>query len=277
MEWEPFNERLIKGRFNSEYCKLTIIQCYAPNNDSEDEVKEDWYEQLQAEVDKVPEHDMLLVMGDMNAKIGSDNTDRERAMGSQGWGTINNNGERLVNFCVNNNCVIGGTIFQHKYIHKLTWKSPDGKTVNQIDHVVINNKWRRSLKDVHTCRGADTGSDHYLVMSRLKLCLRKAPAKKNRPRKYNIPRLKQNEVLKAFVMEIKNQFQLLSTEEIDHPEVEEKWNQIKDVYCNTAKNIWGTLIRHGYPLTHGGESKREKPSSQKFSTPSLKESKSDYS
>ena len=165
-------------------------------------MKEDWYKQLQ--VAKVPQHYMLLFMGDVNAKIGSDNTDRERAMVSQGCGTINNNGERLVNFCLNNNRVIGGTIFQHKDIHKLTWKLPDGKTV-KIDHVVINNKWRRSLKDVHTCRDVDAGSDNYLVMSRLKLCLRKAPAKKNRPRKYNIPRLKQDEVLKAFVVEIKNQ------------------------------------------------------------------------
>ena len=80
---------------------------------------------------------MILVMGDMNAKVGSDNTDRERAMGSQGCGTINNNGERLVNFCLNNDCVIDGTIFQHQDIHKLTWKSPDGTTMNQIDHVVI--------------------------------------------------------------------------------------------------------------------------------------------
>ena len=131
--------------------------------------------------------------------------ERESAMGSQGCGTINNNGERLVYFCLNNNCVIGGTIFQHKYIHKLTWKSPDGKTVNQVHHVVINNKWRKSLKDVHTCRGADAGSDHYLMMSRLRLCLRKAPAKKNSgSMKFNIPRLKQDEVLKGFVVEIKN-------------------------------------------------------------------------
>ena len=54
---------------------------------------------------------MLLVMGDMNAKVGSDNIDRERAMGSQCCETINNNGERLVNICLNNNCAIGGTIF----------------------------------------------------------------------------------------------------------------------------------------------------------------------
>ena len=69
---------------------------------------------------------------------------------------------------------------------------------------------------MHTCRGADAGSDHYLVMSMLTLCLRKAPTKKNRPRKYNIHRLNQDEVLKAFCVEIKNQIQLLSTEEIYH-------------------------------------------------------------
>ena len=81
MEWEPINERLIKTRFNSKYCKLTIIQCYAPTNDSEDDMKEEWYDQLQAAVSKVPQHNVLLIMGDMNVKTGSDNTDRERAMG----------------------------------------------------------------------------------------------------------------------------------------------------------------------------------------------------
>ena len=97
---------------------------------------------------KVPQHDVLLIMGDMNAKTGSDKTDRERAIGREGCGIINHNGEKFVNFCLNNNSLIGGTIFQHKEIHKLTWKSLDSRTVNQIDHVVINNKWRRSLDDV---------------------------------------------------------------------------------------------------------------------------------
>ena len=115
--------------------------------------------------------------------------------------------------------MIGGTIFQHKEIHKLTWKSPDSRTVNQIDHVVINSKWRRSLKDVHTCRGADAGSDHYLVVSRLKLCLRKAPIKHYRQRRYNIARLKHEDTQKAFVLEVKNQFQKLSTDELDRPTI----------------------------------------------------------
>ena len=85
-------------------------------------MKEEWYDQLQAAVSKVPQHDVLLIMGDMNAKTGSDNTDRERAMGREGCGIINDNGEKFVNLCLNNNCVIGGTIFQHKEIHKLIWK-----------------------------------------------------------------------------------------------------------------------------------------------------------
>ena len=96
MEWEPINERLIKAGFNSKYCKLTIIQCYAPTNDSEDETKEEWYDQLQAAMSKVPQHDVLLIMGDMNSKTGSDNRDRERAMGREGCGIINDNGEKFV-------------------------------------------------------------------------------------------------------------------------------------------------------------------------------------
>ena len=173
LEWEPISNRIMKARFNSKHCKLTIILCYAPTNESDKEDKEDWYEQLQQAVAKVPQHDMLLINGDMNAKVGSDNSNCERAMGKHGCGVMNDNGERLVDYCLNNNYVIGGTIFAHQDIHKLTWKSPDGRTSNQIDHIIINGKWRRSLQDVRVCRGADIYSDHYLVTARVKLKLHK--------------------------------------------------------------------------------------------------------
>ena len=51
---------------------------------------------------------------------------------------MNENGERLVDFCLDFDLEIGGTLFQRKDIHKLTWKSPDGKKVNQIDHRKVN-------------------------------------------------------------------------------------------------------------------------------------------
>jgi hypothetical protein len=69
-------------------------------------------------------------------------------MGKHGCGTINDNRNRLVNICEENNLIIGGTIFKHKEIHILTWTLPDGKTANQIDHVMVNKKWRGSLQYV---------------------------------------------------------------------------------------------------------------------------------
>ncbi|KAJ8365382.1 hypothetical protein SKAU_G00142130 [Synaphobranchus kaupii] len=61
---------------------------------------------------------------------------------------MNNNDERLATFCVTNKLVIGGSLFPHKDIHKLTWCSPNARDKNQIDHLMINAKWRSSLRDV---------------------------------------------------------------------------------------------------------------------------------
>jgi len=63
------------------------------------------------------------------------------------FSTMNDNGERLVEFCSMNNLIIGGTLFQHREIRKLTQSSPNGRVENQIDHLMINGKWHRSLLD----------------------------------------------------------------------------------------------------------------------------------
>jgi len=116
---------------------------------------------------------MKIVMGDLNAKVGSDNTNHDRAMGKEGCGSMNNNGERLLELCMTYDLVVGGTLFPHREIHKLTWCSPNGRDKNQIDHLVINETWKRSLQDVRVRREADVGSDHHLVTADLKLKLRR--------------------------------------------------------------------------------------------------------
>nr|KAG5704048.1 hypothetical protein BaRGS_017552 [Batillaria attramentaria] len=191
--------RILSARFNSKGRKVTILQCYAPTNVADEEEKENFYEQLQAILDKAPRRDLKILMGDLNAKVGTDNTDRELIMGKHGTGTQNENGELFTEFCTTNDLVIGGTIFPHKTIHKTTWTSPDGRTVNQIDHITIGRKWRRSLLDVRAKRGADAASDHHLVIAAIKIKLKAYRDQADRPsHKYNVHSLKESVKTNAF-------------------------------------------------------------------------------
>ena len=79
-------------------------------------------------------------------------------MGQQSIGKRNGKDTFFADLRRENRVVIGGVIFQHKAIHKLTWISPDGKTSIQIDHVAIKQKWRKSLTYVKVIRGADVGT-----------------------------------------------------------------------------------------------------------------------
>ncbi len=171
MEWEPTSERIMWVRLKAKCQNFTIIQCYAPTNDTEEEEKEMFYEKLQHTLNNTPKRDIKILMGDLNAKIGDNNKNRERIMGKHGIGELNENGLKLVEFCEANELVIGGSLFPHKTIHKATWESPDGKSKNQIDHIMINQRWRSSLQDVRVMRGADCNSGHHMLLAKVKIRL----------------------------------------------------------------------------------------------------------
>ena len=70
LEWKPVNNRLMEVIFNSKFAKLTIFACYAPTEEAEEEVKDEFYEQLEEKIRTAPRHDELIVFGDLNAGIG---------------------------------------------------------------------------------------------------------------------------------------------------------------------------------------------------------------
>ncbi|VDP69494.1 unnamed protein product [Schistosoma curassoni] len=147
---------------------MNIIQCDAPTNDSNDDIKDQFYERLQSIIEKCPRNDLTILMSDLNAKVGNEDIMRRHGLGER-----NENGGRFANLCAFNKLVIGGTIFPHKRIHKATWISPDHTKENQIDHICINKKFRRTTEDVRTRRRADITSDHHLAVANLKLKLKK--------------------------------------------------------------------------------------------------------
>ncbi|VDP74219.1 unnamed protein product [Schistosoma curassoni] len=173
--WEPYEPWIIKASFktNKEGISMSIIQCYAPTNDYNEDVKHRFYYRLQPVVEKYPTKDLTILMGNFNAKVGTNNPGYEDIMGRHGLRERNENGESFANLCAFNKLIIGGIIFPHKCIHKTTWTSPNHTTQNQIDHISINKTFRRTIEDVRTKRGADTASDHHLLVAKMKLKLKK--------------------------------------------------------------------------------------------------------
>ena len=77
IKWKPLRERLIMAKFNSKYAKLTVITCYVPIEDAEEEKKDVFYDQLQQVIHEVPSHDVLCVIGDLKARVGNSNEGRD--------------------------------------------------------------------------------------------------------------------------------------------------------------------------------------------------------
>jgi len=237
LEWKPINSRLMTARMQGKHVNLSLVQCYAPTNDSDDTTKDSFYAQLQAELEKLPRHDMLVIMGDLNAKVGRDNSSYDRAMGKEGCGTMNENGERLAELCAAYNLVIGGTIFPHRDIHKLTWCSPNGRDRNQIDHLMINGTWRRSLLDVKVRRGADVGSNHHLVTAYVKLKLRSTCRKPSCNQRFNTDNLKEPSAKNAFITQLRNRFQSLAvlSDEPEPDEINNIWKQVSFTFTESSE------------------------------------------
>ena len=243
IDWSPINERIIMARFYSKHIKLTVIHAYCPTNDSENEEKDNFYELLSETIQKVNKHDMLIVTGDFNAKVGNQPNPYHEVMGKYGIGERNNNGERLCDFCAEHELIITGTLFPHKDIHKLTWVSPDNRTVNQIDHTLINKKFRTSVKDTRVYRGADISSDHYLVKTSIKLKLRRNNKEVQKRAKYDVDKLKEEDIRMQFSIKLNNRYEILEDEHKENNGnidlIEKMNNDFENAYNETAKEILG--------------------------------------
>jgi len=101
------------------------------------------------------------LLGDWNAKVGREEI-YQGVIGRQSMhSNTNNNGQRIVDLAAAKNMVVPSTCFPHREIHKQTWRSPDGKTNKQIDHILIDKRKGSRMLDVKSCRGVSSDSDHF--------------------------------------------------------------------------------------------------------------------
>ena len=123
-----------------------------------------FYEDVQNLLELTPPKDVLFIIGDWTAKVGS-----QEITGKFGLGVQNEAGERLTEFCQENTLVIANTPFQQNKGQLYTWISPDGQYQNQIDYILCSQRWRSFIQSPKTRLGADCGSDHEVLIAKFRL------------------------------------------------------------------------------------------------------------
>ena len=119
------NDRMISVGFQGKPFNITVIKVYAPTSNIEEADVERFYEDLQDLLELTPKKDVLFIIGDWNAKVGSQET--PGVTGKFGLGIRNEAGQRLKGFCQENALVITNTLFQQHKRRLYTWISPDGQ------------------------------------------------------------------------------------------------------------------------------------------------------
>jgi hypothetical protein len=191
---------------------------------------------------------MKILLGDFNAKAGRKDIFKS-TIGNESLHEISNdNGVRLVNFATSKNLRVKSTMFPHRNIHKYTWMSADGKTHNQIDHILIDRRRHSNILDVRSYRVADCDIDHYLVGAKVRerLAVNKQISHRFHVGRFNLNKLNEVEDKEQYRVEVSNRFAVL--EDLDaEVEINSAWEMIRENIKISAKESLGyfELKKHG--------------------------------
>lgn len=154
--------------------------------------------------------------------------------------SIAENGRFLINLASSRSLVVGSTLFPGKRIHKATWRSPDGVTSNQIDHILLSARHRSNLMSVRTYRGANVDSDHYLVIARIRARISNARNRRSqRPKKWDITKLKDIDTRTSFQHNLNSKVPG-ALGHIDDGNVQNIWDGLEQVISSAAEETLGT-------------------------------------
>ena len=220
---------------------MVIIQVYAPTADAKDADINEFYDTLQSTIAEVPSKACVVLMGDFNAKVGDSKCAAPGVMGKFGYGRSNSRGDQLLNFCGINNLVIANTLFKQKKENRSwTWESPDGKVHNQIDYIIVSRKWRTSIINSRAYPSADVGSDHQLLISNLRLKLKRQQTSKQTKR-FDVGKLKDPQIHNMYEVTIGGKFAALLENEHEEVGVDETWSAIKDAFNSTSTDTLSVI------------------------------------
>ncbi|XP_046855999.1 craniofacial development protein 2-like [Xenia sp. Carnegie-2017] len=234
---QGISDRLMTLRLKLQKdCNATIVSAYAPTMTNPDEVKVDFYEELNQLLSSVDRRDKFIILGGFNARVGVDYTILPNILDRHGTGKCNSNSLMLLSLCAQHELTITNTLFQQADKLKNTWIHPRSKQWHMLDYVIVRQRDRRSVHITRCMRGADYWSDHHLLRSKMNIQLaRNNKSAREKPlRKLNVARIPPNKEELQEKLEV-----ALGNINITGEDIEEDWSTFKEAVYNSAASILG--------------------------------------
>ena len=226
------SERLMSLRLNSAGGYVNFINAYAPTLTSSGELKDNFYGVLSQVYTSIPQGEQLYILGDFNARVGRDYDTWSVPLGHFGVGKMNENGQRLLEFCSERDLVITNTVFGVKECQRVSWCHPRSKHWHQLDLVITRKKHMNTVKVTRSFHSADCDTDHSLVASRVEITHKRIHRRRPEARpKVNAMVAKEPERKKTFAREFSRRMQECATGDT----VDELWHTLsKNIYDSAA-------------------------------------------
>ena len=238
------SDRIISVTFNGNP-RVVITVVYAPTESAEDDDKDSFYDDLINHTsNNIKRHDIHIVLGDFNARLGEDSHEASpNIIGSTLMHSLtNNNGERLLDYCLESKLTHAQSHFPQPLSRLWTWKHPTD-SVAQLDHILISSKWCNSLRNCRAYNTVELGSDHRIVSAVIKVSLRTTKGKPLDRRKFDWKKLECQDTKDEFKIKLSNRFQHLPLIE----SITERYDEFEKATYSVANEVLGKKLPTGLP------------------------------
>ncbi|XP_078077501.1 LOW QUALITY PROTEIN: uncharacterized protein LOC144499261 [Mustelus asterias] len=217
--------------------QATLISAYAPLNEQSDEMKDKFYEELEALLSAVSSTDKLILLGDFNARVGCNSAFWSGVVGRHGVGKCNSNGLLLMKTCAAHALLITKTTFRLPTRNKTCWMHPHSKHWHLIDYVIVRRKDRQDVRVTKAMCGADCWTDHRFIVSKMRLRIRpkRRPQGSKVMKRINVAKLKNSSIASALVEDLETKVADLHLA----GSAEDDWEHFRDAVHSSALKMLG--------------------------------------
>lgn len=220
----------------------TLFSVYSPTLQADPAEKDQFYTDLRNLVRSTPADDKVIILGDLNARVGRDSESWKGVLGKHGVGNCNDNGHLLLEFCTELQLTITNTIFQQKDSHKTTWMHPRSKHWHLIDYVLVRQRDRKDVQHTRVMPSAECHTDHRLVRCKLNLHFKSKPKRGGPSRKkLQVNSLKSAAVRADFQSNLQAKLEAADCTKDRCPET--LWTHLKTTILQTSEDVLGFSTR----------------------------------